>query len=59
MMASQALFTALSARGGKAAKAGVRADLAGRGGTVGVLAETITYRTLSPARSIPSRHRSF
>ena len=50
MMALLAVFTALSTRGGKAATLGVAGMTAlGAGGTVGVLAETITYRTLSPS----------
>jgi hypothetical protein len=49
MMVAQALFTVLSARGGKAGKSGaVGLTLLGVGGTIGVLAETITYRALSP-----------
>ena len=49
MMVVQALFTLLSARGGKAGKSGaVGLTLLGTGGTIGVLAETITYRVLSP-----------
>ena len=49
MMVVQALFTVLSARGGKAGKSGaVGLTLLGTGGTIGVLAETITYRVLSP-----------
>ena len=49
MMMVQALFTVLSARGGKAGKSGaVGLALLGTGGTIGVLAETITYRVLSP-----------
>ncbi|SRR5687768_15891374 len=50
MMVAQALFTVLSARGGKAGKSGaVGLTLLAAGGTIGVLAETITYRVLSPA----------
>ncbi len=49
MMVAQALFAVLSTRGGRAGKAGVAGLTAlGAGGTVGVLAETITYRVLSP-----------
>jgi hypothetical protein len=49
MMAAQALFAVLSARGGMAGKVGTLGlTLLGVGGTVGVLAETITYRVLSP-----------
>ena len=48
-MVAQALFTVLSARGGKAGKSGaVGLTLLGAGGTIGVLVETITYRVLSP-----------
>ena len=46
MMVAQALFAVLSTRGGKAGAAGL--TVLGAGGTVGVLAETITYRVLSP-----------
>lgn len=50
MMALLAVFTALSTRGGKAATVGVAGmTTLGAGGTVGVLAETITYRTLFPS----------
>jgi carbon monoxide dehydrogenase subunit G len=49
MMGAQALFTVLSTSGGKAGKAGAAGlTVLGAGGTVGVLAETITYRVLSP-----------
>jgi hypothetical protein len=49
MMVAQALFTVLSTRGGRAGKAGVAGlTVLGAGSTVGVLAETITYRVLSP-----------
>jgi hypothetical protein len=49
MMAAEALFTVLSTRGGRAGKAGAAGlTVLGAGGTVGVLAETITYRVLSP-----------
>jgi hypothetical protein len=49
MMAAQALFTVLSTPGGRAGKAGAAGlTVLGAGGTVGVLAETITYRVLSP-----------
>jgi hypothetical protein len=49
MMVAQALFTVLSTRGGKAGKAGAAGlTVLGAGSTVGVLAETITYRVLSP-----------
>jgi hypothetical protein len=49
MMTAQALFTVLSTRGGRTGKAGAAGlTVLGAGGTVGVLAETITYRVLSP-----------
>ena len=49
MMVAQALFTVLSTREGMAGKTGALGlTLLGAGGTVGVLAETITYRVLSP-----------
>lgn len=49
MMVAQALLTALSTRGGRAGKTGALGlILLGAGGTVGVLAETVTYRVLSP-----------
>jgi quercetin dioxygenase-like cupin family protein/carbon monoxide dehydrogenase subunit G len=49
MMVAQALFAALSTRGGRGGKAGAAGlTLLGAGGIVGVLAETITYRVLSP-----------
>ena len=49
MMVTQAVLAALSTRGGRAGKSGALGlTLLGAGGTVGVLAETITYRVLSP-----------
>ena len=49
MMVAQVLFAVLSTRGGRAGKAGAAGlTFLGAGGTVGVLAETITYRVLSP-----------
>ena len=49
MMIVLALFAVLSARGSRAGKAGAAGlTVLGAGGTVGVLAETITYRVLSP-----------
>src|SRR5215207_653307 len=49
MMVALALFAALSTRGSRAGKTGALGlTLLGAGGTVGVLAETITYRVLSP-----------
>jgi quercetin dioxygenase-like cupin family protein/carbon monoxide dehydrogenase subunit G len=51
MMAAQALFAVLSTRGGRGGKAGAAGlTLLGAGGTVGVLAETITYRVLCPRK---------
>jgi hypothetical protein len=59
MMIVQALFAVLRTRSGRAGKAGAAGlTVLGAGGTVGVLAETITYRVLSPGRSTPPRHRS-
>ena len=56
MMGAQALFLVLSTRGGRSGKAGTAGlTLLGAGGTIGVLAETITYRVLSPERSPPSK----
>ncbi len=51
MMAVQAVFTVLSARGGLAGKVGA-AGLAvlGAGATVGVLGEPITYGVLAPKK---------
>ena len=50
MMVAQALFAVLSTRGGRAAGTTGAAGLTvlGAGGTVGMLAETVTYRVLSP-----------
>lgn len=49
MMAALALLAAMSTRSGMAGKVGALGrTLLGAGGTVGVLAETITYRVLSP-----------
>jgi hypothetical protein len=49
MMVAQALLAVLSTRGGRTGKAGTAGlTVLGAGGTVGVLAETITYRVLSP-----------
>jgi hypothetical protein len=56
MMVAQALFAVLSTRGGRAGKAGAAGlTLLGAGGTVGVLAETITYRVLSPRTFDPTK----
>jgi quercetin dioxygenase-like cupin family protein len=56
MMAAQALFTVLSARGGTTGKIGAAGlVLLGSGGTIGVLAETITYRVLSPKTFDPDK----
>jgi hypothetical protein len=56
MMVAQALFAMLSTRAGRARKVGA-AGLAvlGAGGTVGVLAETITYRVLFPRTFDPAK----
>jgi hypothetical protein len=49
MMVAQALLTVLSTRGGRAGKTGALGlAVLGAGGTVGALAETITYRVLCP-----------
>jgi hypothetical protein len=49
MMVAEVLFAVLSTRGGRAEKAGVAGlTVLGARSTVGVLAETITYRVLSP-----------
>jgi len=49
MMAALALLAAMSTRDGKAGKTGALGlTLLGAGATIGVLAETITYRVLSP-----------
>jgi len=49
MMVAQAVLTVLSSRDGRAGKTGALGlILLGVGGTIGVLAETITYRVLSP-----------
>jgi hypothetical protein len=54
MMIAQALFAVLSTRGGRAGIAGAAGlTVLGAGGTVGVLAETITYRVLSPSTFDP------
>jgi hypothetical protein len=56
MMVTQALFAVLSTRGGRAGKAGAAGlTVLGAGGTVGVLAETITYRVLSPRTLDPAK----
>jgi quercetin dioxygenase-like cupin family protein/carbon monoxide dehydrogenase subunit G len=56
MMVAQALFAVLSTRAGRAGKAGAAGlTLLGAGGTVGVLAETITYRVLSPRTFDPAK----
>ena len=56
MMAAQALFTVLSARGGTTGKIGAAGlVLLGSGGTIGMLAETITYRVLSPKTFDPDK----
>ena len=56
MMVAQALLAVLSTRGGGAGKIGAAGlTLLGAGGTVGVLAETITYRVLSPRTFDPAK----
>ena len=56
MMATQAICTILSTRGGRAGMAGSAGlTLLGAGGTIGMLAETITYRVLSPSTFDPSK----
>jgi hypothetical protein len=56
MMGAQALFLVLSTRGGRSGKAGTAGlTLLGAGGTIGVLAETITYRVLSPRTFDPAK----
>jgi hypothetical protein len=56
MMGAQALFTLLSTRGGRSGKAGTAGlTVLGAGGTIGVLAETITYRVLSPRTFDPAK----
>jgi len=59
MMVAQALFTVLSTRDGMAGKTGALGlTLLGAVGTLGVLAETITYRVLSPRTFDAARRRS-
>src|SRR5215218_10945207 len=54
MMATQAICTILSTRGGRARIAGSAGlTLLGAVGTIGMLAETITYRVLSPSTFDP------
>jgi hypothetical protein len=56
MMGAQALFRVLSTRGGRSGKAGAAGlTVLGAGGTVGVLAETITYRVLSSKTFDPAK----
>ncbi len=56
MMVTQALFAVLSTRGGRAGTAGAAGLVVlGAGGTVGMLAETITYRVLSPKTLDPAK----
>lgn len=56
MMVAQALFTVLSTHNGRAGTLGAAALAAlGAGGTVGMLAETITYRALSPSTFDPPK----
>ena len=56
MMITQALLAVLSTRGGMAGTVGAaRLTVLGVGGTVGMLAETVTYRVLSPKTLDPAR----
>lgn len=56
MMVAQALLTILSTRSGRAGMVGAAGlTLLGVDGTVGMLAETITYRVLSPKTFDPAK----
>ncbi len=56
MMVTEALFAVLSTRGGRARTAGAAGlTVLGVGSTVGMLAETITYRVLSPKTFDPAK----
>jgi hypothetical protein len=56
MIGAQALFMMLSTRGGRSGKLGAAGlTVLGAGGTIGVLAETITYRVLSPRTFDPAK----
>ena len=56
MMVAQALLAVLSTRGGRAGTIGaVGLVVLGTGGTIGMLAETITYRVLSPRAFDPPK----
>ncbi len=56
MMITQALLAVLSTRGGMAGTVGAaRLTVLGVGGTVGMLAETVTYRILSPKTFDPAK----
>lgn len=56
MMVVQALFTILSTRSGRSGMVGAAGlTLLGAGGTVAMLAETITYRVLSPKTFDPPK----
>jgi hypothetical protein len=56
MMVAQALFAVLSTHSGRVGTIGAAALIAlGAGGTVGMLAETITYRVLSPSTFDPPK----
>ena len=56
MMVTEALFAVLSTRGGRARTAGAAGlTVLGVGSTVGMLAETITYRALSPKTFDPAK----
>jgi hypothetical protein len=56
MMVTSALFAVLSTRGGRDGTAGAaRLTVLGVGSTVGMLAETITYRVFSPKTFDPAK----
>ncbi len=56
MMVTEALLAVLSTRGGRAGTAGAAGlTVLGLGSTVGMLAETITYRALSPKTFDPAK----
>jgi len=56
MMVTQALLAVLSTRGGRSGMAGAAGlTVLGVGGTIGMLAETMTYRVLSPKTFDPAK----
>jgi hypothetical protein len=56
MMVAQALLAVLSTRGGRAGTIGAAGLVVlGAGGTIGMLAETITYRVLAPKTFDPPK----